>query len=238
MGESTLMQLQETDRIRKFDIDSFVSYQTDEDVTPTAEELIEEIPQHLMPVGPSEEEIAAKAAKPRRGKAYLRTEIDEQAEATSNTETNEPEADDFGAGIVNDLPETTDRRQQPDSTDSGEPDQSTESTTDHPGRKRKRRRKRRSRGAGRREGDAGGEAKPANDSSTPSSDTAPTLTAETQTPSSDSTADPSTASTAAPSTTAGKKRRRRRRRRGKGPAASSAGTENNSGNTPPSSAAD
>lgn len=235
MGESTLMQLQETDRIRKFDIDSFVSYQTDEDVTPTAAELIEEIPQHLMPVGPSKEEIAAKAAKPRRGKAYLRTEIDEQAEATSNTETLEPEADDFGAGIENDVAETADRRQQPDSTDLGEPDRSTESTADNPGRKRKRRRKRRSRGAGRREGDAGGEAKPANDSSTPISDAAPTITAETQTPTGDSAADPSTA---APSTAAGKKRRRRRRRRGKGPAAGSAGTENSSGETPPSSADD
>lgn len=231
MGEPKLMKLEETDRIRTFDIDSFVSYQTAEDVTPTAAELVEEIPQHLMPVGPTDEEIAAKAAKPRRGKAYLRTEVDEESVA----QTSEAEADDFGAGIESDLPATADhqsdrRASSTAETDVAEPGKASASSTDAPGRKRKRRRKRRSRSAGRRDGDTGaGDPKPADHSAALSTDATATVS-DGQPPSTEQDGDSS-----ATAATAGKKRRRRRRRRRKGaaPAAGNSDATNSDTNSSP-----
>lgn len=238
-GEATLMQLQETERIRKFDIDSFVSYQTDEDVTPTAAELVEEIPKHLMPVGPTEEEIAAKAAKPRRGKAYLRTEIDEDSTATKPAAESESEVDDFGAGIENELPATNAAESDADAqsksqsieAEPGTANNESDSTSEGNGRKRKRRRKRRSRTGGRREGDAGSEPKSEEGSTDSPSAVVSDTSSERSGQSSDSDQD-STATGNAP----GKKRRRRRRRRGKGgtPNSDGVGSANNSTESAPS----
>lgn len=235
------MQLQETDRIRKFDIDSFVSYQSEEDITPTAAELVDEIPRHLMPIGPTEEEIAAKAAKPRRGKAYLRTEIDEKAEA--DAAKSESAGDDFGIGIENELPSTTDSSDKNGSATGGksvaaDSDNDSETTADGTGRKRKRRRRRRGRSAGRRDGEENGETKSASDADVASVVTTASnmkqdhAASKTINDTAQDEANPSVdgaSETGAP--TAGKKRRRRRRRRGKGGAPNAEASATDGGST-------
>lgn len=244
-GEVTMMQLQETDRIRKFDIDSFVSYQSEEDITPTAAELVDEIPRHLMPIGPTEEEIAAKAAKPRRGKAYLRTEIDEKAEADAKADAAKSESagDDFGIGIENELPSTTDSSDENGSATGGksvaaDSDNDSETTADGTGRKRKRRRRRRGRSAGRRDGEENGETKSASDAEVASVVTTASnmkqdhAISKTINDTAQDEANPSVdgaSETGAP--TAGKKRRRRRRRRGKGGAPNAEASATDGGST-------
>lgn len=216
------MQLQETERFRTFDVGSFVSYQTDEDITPTEAELVEEIPQHLMPVGPSDEEIAAKAAKPRRGKAYLRTEIDESPKPDAKTDKAQSDADDFGAGIDDesspeDSPKPVAAKRASDQR-SGSSQAAMAADSDNPGRKRKRRR--RKRGSGRRETDsAGSDGQSNSDSDVPSAtavesvnDAAVNATTENVNEANQPSPGGATASSDSPRT--GKKRRRRRRRRG------------------------
>lgn len=235
MGEPTLMQLQETERFRTFDIEPFVSYQTEEDTTPTAAELVEEIPQHLMPVGPTEEEIAAKAAKPRRGKAYLRTEVDEQPKSSPpSTEDSAEETDDFGAGIDDEVSPS-------ESLQSGRESSSSNASTTRPteslpkadsesgGRKRKRRRRRKS---GRRNSDAGqpdtsgSDRSEADDVSDAISESVKSENATAQVGDTPGTDD---ASDSTDGNRRGRKRRRRRRRRGSGAGAANKGSENSSG---------
>lgn len=227
-----MMQLQPTDRIRKFDVATFVSYQSEEDTTPTAEELVEDIPQHLMPIGPSEEEIAAKAAKPRRGKAYLRTEVDEKAEAKSKSSTSD--FDDFGTGIEIE-PQVSTAATKP-INDSGrgnvtEPGsvKDSDNSKEGSGRKRKRRRRRRGKGAGRRDGEQTSEAIAASNTAVAESnsgtpDLAVNRDSVQQAPSDNVESDAATDSSSTAIPPAGKKRRRRRRRRGKGKATANEST--------------
>lgn len=96
----TLMQIVEEPRYPKFDPTPFVTYDNKQDSTPTAAELVEELPEREI----TQIEIAAaeKAGKPRRGKGYLRAEIDESA-TDAEPKGGEPEAE-FGAGIADDQP--------------------------------------------------------------------------------------------------------------------------------------
>lgn len=226
-GDDVMMQLQHTDRIRKFDVDEFVSYQTEEDLTPTEAELVEEIPEHLMPIGPSEEELAAKAAKPRRGKAYLRAEIDEDAVSTKPEGKDEP-TEEFGAGLDDEPLETipVDRQSnasreaintaKPGSDQS--PENDSEDTTGTPGRKRRRRRRRRGRGPDRDRDASNTDRDQSTDSKGASSETNGLATSPK--PSQDATSSSEKDSSSSPSSDdsakTGRKRRRRRRRRGKG----------------------
>ncbi|MEQ9409920.1 MAG: hypothetical protein RIK87_19445 [Fuerstiella sp.] len=80
-----------------FDASAFVTYNNEEDVTPTEAELVEDLPEHDYPGGA--ERSAPPAEKPlRRGKGYLRAE----ATTADGDDSEKPEASpetEFGAGI-------------------------------------------------------------------------------------------------------------------------------------------
>lgn len=121
------MELIDTPAVGAFDASGFTTYDNEVDATPTERELVEELPEHMMPPPIDTENI-----KPtfRRGTGYLR------AETAPDTET-EPDtsvvAESFGAGI------------EPEAEASSVTETADSEGT---GRKRRRRRRRKSREAG------------------------------------------------------------------------------------------
>ena len=87
-------------RREPIDVSQFVTYQTEEDLTPTAAELIEELPERAG-FTPVAEYVEPKEKKPYRGVGYLRAEAPPEA-ASSGAKTDESttdEWDEFGIGI-------------------------------------------------------------------------------------------------------------------------------------------
>ncbi len=143
------MELIDTPPTPAFDASAFTTYDNETDSTPTEQELVEELPAHLMPPPIDTENV-----KPtfRRGTGYLRAETvpEETADA-------EPVGEDsFGAGLEsaeNETPTVPAMRQTDgvgesgDSTESTGEAESESSERQGTGRKRRRRRRRKPRGA-------------------------------------------------------------------------------------------
>ena len=91
------MQMIDTPRVLPFDPSAFATYNNEEDATPTDEELVEELPAHMMP--PAIEQ-SDEPPPPRRGKGYLRAEVSPESDVDSNSlDVVSDHADSFGDGL-------------------------------------------------------------------------------------------------------------------------------------------
>lgn len=235
------MQIVDEPRYPKFDPTPFVSYDNEQDATPTDAELIEDLPERQK----TAVEIAAaeQAGKPRRGKGYLRAEIDESDPSASAGDTTPAEpAADFGAGIeeenaapktaVIDPPNTEVPKRSLDESsveDSAGEQTATDSEAETEGKPRSRRRRRpRRRGRDRKRSDSESTNSGTAAGDRPKADESSSASAQNEAA---ATGDASDADGAGDKSNSGRKRRprrRNRRRRGKGGDASgSGGSEQN-----------
>ncbi len=123
---ATFMKLIDTPPVGAFDASAFTTYDNEVDATPTERELVEELPEHMLPPPVDTENI-----KPtfRRGTGYLRAEMAPEAEVEAEHESLPLEpvvVDFFGAGL-----------------DSGAEPPAVAETSDSGGTGKKRRRRRR-----------------------------------------------------------------------------------------------
>lgn len=239
---ASLMQIVDEPRYPKFDPTPFVSYDNEQDATPTEAELVEDLPERQK----TAVEIAAaeQAGKPRRGKGYLRAEIDESdpSAATTDTESAEPAAD-FGAGIEEDNaspqagviapPDTEEPKRTRDESsveDSAGERTATDSDSETEGKPRSRRRRRpRRRGRDRKRtdsessdsGNAAGDRPKADESAPASAQNEPAATGDAN--------DTDGAGEKSNSGRRRRPRRRNRRRRGKGGDAGGSGGSEQTG---------
>lgn len=90
------MVLIDTPAVAPFDATPFVTYTSDEDISPTEAELVEDLPDRE----PTPQELAAAEKPLRRGKGYLRAEAaPEDPPTASSAVDSDSDTDEFGAGI-------------------------------------------------------------------------------------------------------------------------------------------
>ncbi|MEZ6123250.1 MAG: hypothetical protein R3C49_08770 [Planctomycetaceae bacterium] len=157
-----------------FDPTPFVTYNGPDDVNPTPDELVEELPAHM----PLPEVVPKKEHFPRRGKGYLRAEIDSGTEFDDGSANDGASDDAFGDGLelpeirINRLPESPIDQRSPElRAEAGARSENQAGLagdgSDGPKRRRSRRRRGRSKSSGAETTTTGNETSAADRSSQP-----------------------------------------------------------------------